>query len=398
MGEQDILGYGSSPDGGRRCDHLFHRPLYCLSLQVYLSGYSVFAIIPTDSQSGLPRSDADAVALSIPDSATPGSPAPPGAFRSDKRTGASASTGDGHARGAEFDFGDEDMELQAALQASLMGGTADELLVPEPGTSAAAAIPRLAPATPFGGGEAPRSRWTVPDDNDIDMDSDSDEVVNTPSRPQRTNTLPPETDVNTDPVAAGMARNAALLESMRRQQAIELNYATQFDEEDQERAAARARRQREEEEEEEMVRRAIEESRAMHGGSPDADATADREARGSQTSPPEVGTPTGVPQTTVPPQSRVYDDEDAELQAALRASMENVPPGYQMPESPPRIPAPPATAKAPPLARTESEASVKTAETYETESEAGTEGEAPAPQPQESVEEMRQKRLARFGA
>ena len=103
-------------------------------------------------------------------------------------------------------------------------------------------------------------------------------------------------------------------------------------------------------------------------------------------------------------QHRVYDDEDEELQAALRASLETVPEGFRMP-SPPPIPAPVRRAsqqstpqavtppvpahppsQPPPLER-------QASEDFETESEGTAE-----PEPEQlSMEEIRRRRLARFG-
>ena len=105
-------------------------------------------------------------------------------------------------------------------------------------------------------------------------------------------------------------------------------------------------------------------------------------------------------------QHRVYDDEDAELQAALRASLETVPAGFRVP-SPPPIPTPPAAAVSSSQEREreqrrsrEAEALVpppiqrQTSSDVETESEAESEGPQ-AVQP--SLEEIRRMRLARFG-
>ena len=88
------------------------------------------------------------------------------------------------------------------------------------------------------------------------------------------------------------------------------------------------------------------------------------------------------------------EDEDM-LQAALRASLETVPEGFRLPSTPPRAPPPALPAGAPPPPHAREELSVPEDE-FETESEAETSSVA-EPEPQLSMEEIRRKRLAKFG-
>ena len=99
---------------------------------------------------------------------------------------------------------------------------------------------------------------------------------------------------------------------------------------------------------------------------------------------------------------RVYDDDDAELQAALKASLETVPAGFQVPEFAPPAPAPPAAsvaegARARALPAVEADASSATDTEPETEPDSEIGSVPEARQEDVSVEEMRRRRLARFG-
>lgn len=137
----------------------------------------------------------------------------------------------------------------------------------------------------------------------------------------------PEIGPELDPVAASVARNRLIMERMRREQEIAFqNTIEDVDMEDV------TRRSRENQEEEEMFKRAIEESERL------ANEVDERQRKNRDHQPHTGGsTPTSPSQT--PPLMkghRVYDDEDEELQAALRASLQDVPPGYQPPPSPPR--------------------------------------------------------------
>ncbi|KAF7315642.1 Josephin domain-containing protein [Mycena indigotica] len=153
--------------------------------------------------------------------------------------------------------------------------------------------------------------------------------------------VPPTEEVSSelDPVAASMERNRRALEQMKAEQA----YAQQQLWSDSD---------RNEDDDDEHFRRAMEESQSVN-----------------------------VPQASVP-QHRVYDDDDAELQAALKASLEEVPTGWVMPEdlSPqPDLPT-----------NTNPEPVVESVEVEETVAQS-------PPVEEVSIDEMRRRRLARFG-
>ena len=140
-----------------------------------------------------------------------------------------------------------------------------------------------------------------------------------------------------------------------------------------------------------MFRRALAESEAMH-----------RQAQTQQAEDVEMheGPPVVPPHPSTYDAQRVYDDEDAELQAALRASLETAPEGFRMPDTPPRTarPLPPSTSLSvpapPPMQRQPSIASTQS----ESESSIATESDSePQPVEQLSMEEIRRRRLARFG-
>ena len=114
------------------------------------------------------------------------------------------------------------------------------------------------------------------------------------------------------------------MERMRREQ--EMAFRDTFDDVDMEEAS---RRDREAQEEEEMLKRAIEESEKL------AKEVEGRQQQSNQDQQPQAGSSSSPspPQvsSTLREQHRVYDDEDEELQAALRASLQDVPPGFQPP-------------------------------------------------------------------
>ncbi|RDX42061.1 hypothetical protein OH76DRAFT_146914 [Lentinus brumalis] len=342
--------------------------------QAQQEGYSIFAVIQRDIEAplALPRVEADHLIASIPEEAA-------GNFSS-TYPGAGGSSS---AHGIEG-FEDEDMELQAALQASLAGGDYGAYIPQRFGGSSAPALPQL-PSRTSSGVPIQRHHEVI----DVDEDDD-DEDLDFEMRAE------PETE-HEDPVEASMARQRAVMERMRRAQEYALqdtyeNEATQIE------ALARmrqARRGAEDEDEDEMLRRAIAESEAM------AQAQGSGSGRGSQEGDDAPGAapalaPAVAPNAPAWHAHRVYDDEDQELQAALRASLETVPPGFRVPSPPPVVaasrPSQPSTPPAqvlqpPPLQRQAS------SETIKTESE----GDAPEPEPELSPEEIRRRRLARFG-
>ena len=142
------------------------------------------------------------------------------------------------------------------------------------------------------------------------------------------NTIPavadPEIGSDLDPVAASVARNRLIMERMRREQ--EMAFQDTFEDVDMEGVS---RRRRETQEEEEMLKRAIEESEKL------AMEVGERQRQMDQDQQPDAGGSNSASTPRVSPSliegHRVYDDEDEELQAALRASLQDVPQGYQPP-------------------------------------------------------------------
>ncbi|KAH9935644.1 Josephin-domain-containing protein [Fomitopsis serialis] len=351
--------------------------------QAEADGYSVFAVVQQnpDAPLAVPLTSADHLAATIPEK--------PSSTTATSRGASSSHVLDG--------FEDEDMELQAALQASLMQQPY-EYPVPPAGPLPSASISAaptgaLGSMRDFGNTATPTVRTPPiaprppPQVVDLRDDDDDDEEYDPDYVPE------PDDDagaVNDDPVAASMARNRAFLARFQREQeaALRESYG------DEETEARAAQRRREQEEEEEMIRRAIAESEEMHRARA-RQGQEDVEMRGPEDEPPVVP----PHPSTMPIGHRVYDDEDAELQAALRASLEGVPEGFRMPDTPPTTarplqsattsaPAPPPIQREPSVASTQSESDASIA--TESDSE-------PPPQEQLSMEEIRRRRLARFG-
>ena len=376
---------------------------------IIVIGYSVFAIVQEDTTKplALPRSDADHIACFVTEDDRPSE-----AYRS----------GGGEPSGSTFKAtrdsdafrDDEDADLQAALRASIANNAYTE---PDSSTQMAASnavrTPRT-PRTPIQGARSvsslpPLRRPTLRDFEMIENDEDDDdESEYPPVIPPR-----PEPDVDLDPLAASRARSQAYMQQVMREQEAALRETR-----DAEAAAIEAGyrtrpRDRRQEQEEEELRRAIEASLASHppetsdSGSGGRDAPIEIDEEDVDEELEYLGSNSASRSERREPLAeiarggdRVYDDEDAELQAALRASLEDVPPGFTMPDTPQRAPAslpvslpfvdastktnvPPPTADEDARTETESEADTTTAEEEERE--------------QVSMEEMRMRRLARFG-
>ena len=334
-------------------------PFYTLPYSQHATGYSVFAVTQTDPTAhlALARTEADHVASTLPEpaSATPVTP---------------FSTSDAHDQSKPVEgFEDEDMELQAALQASLMGGSTGQH-VPPPTQLPLTLLPSY-------------GRHPIPSGSNSRASGDS--YVET-----------------TDPIAASLARNKVIMDRMRNEQ--EMAQRELYEEE-----VARLgrpgnpvqpslRNRTEQEDEDEMLMRAIAESRASarvegHGkveeeeeeDLDDMDLDTDYQPVGRVHQQGPLLQSNSYPDIATHGE-RVYDDDDAELQAALRASLENVPEGFTVPVHAKDV-------------STNEEADPEP-EQGDTVSEADTSmisSEHPGPSVVPSVDEIRKMRLARFG-
>lgn len=307
--------------------------------QAESDGYSIFTVtqIDPDAPSQIPHVDADDIAstFTLP-ATTSASPA----LQGDVETG----------------FENEDMELQAALQASLAGAGEHSSSWARPGSFPPAQSSLF--ASDIRGSRASSStRGVIPG-------------------------IPPNQDpygnADVDPVAASMERGRVLMERMRQEQ--EFGFRQQYEEE-----AARFGsrqppygRQADDVNEDEHLRRAI------------ADSLAERRARGelddddddSEDSDYVPSLPPRIPYSTRP-QDRVYDDDDANFQAALKASLESAPSEFTP------LPVEPLRARQAVVDETEND--------EQSEADTSTIASEPAPEEAVSVEEMRRRRLARFG-
>ena len=256
----------------------------------------------------------------------------------------------------------EDRELQAALQASLMPGPGPvsanhpffDAFQPhsDSGLESPLPLPVPPPLLPNSRSSANRSsatnaRRSARQPRNRRSGSGSGSNSGSGSRTQsrrgsnlasptfaQLNSIPvipePEMDPNLDPVAASVARNRLIMERMRREQ--EIAFRDTIEDVDMEDVVRRSRETREEEE---MFQRAIEESEKL------AKEAEERQGQKSQDNQPHAGgsssaSPTRIPSSLME-EHRTYDDEDEELQAALRASLQDAPPGYRPPPSPPAI-------------------------------------------------------------
>ncbi|KAA1473940.1 Josephin-domain-containing protein [Dentipellis sp. KUC8613] len=363
--------------------------------QAETEGYSVFAVTQSnpDAPLALPRTQADEVAATLPDPAG----------------GRSAQLSTSRTPRAPSGLEDEDLELQAALQASLSADpqAAWAQVQAQWGESSGSGA---STSTSGFRGSGSSSRADVPHNRGLSNPT-LPQVPFAPLGPSSSgNLLPPLADNPEDPVAAGVARNRALLERMQREQEAALRESY---EEEIARFGTGAGTSAgpvqagpsAEDDEDEQLRRAIAESEALargdqaHAGGRDDELLDDD---GMDLDAPHQGPVQthayAQPEHRWPaPGDRVYDDDDAELQAALRASLEDVPPEFRIPDTPP--PARPEPPSAPAPAAPSSALSAETESDRTSNAETETEGEAEA-EPQEeqvSVEEMRRRRLARFG-
>lgn len=347
-------------------------------------------MVPTDPDNPLPQTDADVIAVSLPS-------------RASSETQHSSSP---YSPRASVGFEDEDFELQAALQASL-GGAAVGIPMPQHH------------AGPVAGGT--RAISPAPGPN---IGFPASPTLSPPPPVPHPSTRPVSQPM-ANPVAASMARNQVVLERMRREQeaALREHYhdeVTRFGQNppgnmSRSRMGSRVR------EEDEEIRRAIAESEEMarEQGLDLGRAQAGGDEVGRRTR--SDNTQQAEPSRTEPIHGgRVYDDEDAELQAALQASLETAPPGIHT-STPPRVsdspmrrsPHPAAASRAAPRLGTGSSNDTNVHDVdgdgdddddldYDEEDTATSDTLSDSAEAQQqaenvSVEEMRRRRLARFG-
>ncbi|KAJ3838989.1 Josephin-domain-containing protein [Lentinula raphanica] len=300
-------------------------------------GYSVFVVRPSDPEAPLflPKTEADDVAATLldPSSASTDHPAP--------------ATEMLDYEGME----DVDMELQMALQASLGYAIPPSPADPPHMSRNVVPLPTVGSNPASGSGSGTR----------------------TPS--QQEPLLSPISPLVHDPgsVEASVAQSRRIYERMLEEQ----NQAQR--ELIAEGGGNLRRRQEEEEEEEEMLRRAIAESEALANLEGHEKSGEDDDQNDMDFDHAHISQSSGAGH-------RVYDDEDAELQAALRASLE----GYNpLPENI----STPTTANVSHIASTSesSESNVDDDESIASEDTAPAPSEAPI-----SMEEMRRRRLAHF--
>ncbi|KAG9316637.1 Josephin-domain-containing protein [Chiua virens] len=333
-------------------------------------GYSIFAVVPIDPSNShpLPHTDADDLASTLPEPTST-----PSAFSSGSRIPTSSESG----------FEDEDMELQAALQASLAGaergggtsgGFSRQENYPSPVIPSSRTFPGFPPQlVPSVRENTGRTQPSIPPNQD------------------------PYGNADVDPVTASMERNRVIMERFRREQEAALREQYEGEIVQFGQPQGRPSRQRQgAEDEDELFRRAMEESLAEHRSRTTDDMETDSDDEYFE-----------APQArqSTDPVNRVYDDDDAELQAALKASLESMPSGFTLP--PPSASAPPQRLiNSPPRVPLETGRSQTTEESgAETETETETETDAEGagggtPQVARedvSLEEMRRRRLARFG-
>ncbi|KAG8708883.1 hypothetical protein FRC09_000980 [Ceratobasidium sp. 395] len=434
--------------------------------QAEREGYSVFVVRPADASNpehGLPDTEADLLAETLNDSVQD-APRPPQGFSLAGSTGTGGRpgiSGGGGMGGSGSSFGgtagternaagiaqrserssvpgleDEDVELQRALQASLAAAASGGGVVydfPDESGSSGAVPGGYGSTTGFGssagyggsagfgssgaglglgyGGDRPPSRRTPP--------GAFPASALAPASDPPTPTNEPSSSSDADPVAASAARARARLEQVQREQAAAMHgfgFGAGMDEAVDEEGARRRREaadrvRRAREEEEDQIRLAMAESLRTHSagveeGNPEYFVTPP-----STTQPSLPGSfPTGG--------DRHYDDEDAELQAALKASLEEAtsssPGPLPRPAAPASVPervvpvdrAPVPVGRAPvpgapvPASSAHVEDNEDEDEDEDEEEEEEEEEKTPAPALKAEVadaEEMRRRRLARFG-
>ena len=335
-------------------------------LSIYYTGYSTFVVVPTDPDHPLPQNEADVIATTLPRPTSSGpqylstihTPQPPAGLE------------------------DEDLQLQAALQASL-GETGDVSWERAGSSVTGSGVDAMTPSTSMG--FPPSSLLASPP------------PISPPPPIPLPSTRPAGQPMG-NPVAASMARNQALLERMRQEQeaALREHYHDEVTglEGDRAHVPPPFGARNPVEDEDEQLRRAIAESAelAREQGLTQTDNNGSAGIRAADSDAGE--------RTHGRLHDRVYDDEDAQLQAALQASLGEGPLGFFSPESSTES-SPFTTAS---VASASSRLSTGTYEDEDGEGDTATEETgsdiAERPQPPAvdlSIEEMRRRRLERFG-
>ena len=278
----------------------------------------------------------------------------------------------------------EDLELQAVLRASLTSNNQRPPVPPGP--------PPPGPA---------RSHVPLPSESGSRSASGTDTPTHsTRYHPYGAPGDPPQPSSSVDKVAASMARNRATMERMLREQ--EMAQREVYEDEIARFQASENPEEEDEDEDNEMddVENAIAESRASartegHGQPNDVeDEILTATARGWSG---RYRLPGSMPSDRLLPFARVYDDDDEALQHALQASLETVPPGFVLPQL--AQPNPPQAL----LDNNNTRPVLVNQDEQDTSSYSETDASiVSAPSPSEtseevSVEELRRKRLARFG-
>lgn len=210
--------------------------------------------------------------------------------------------------------------------------------------------------------------------------------------------------VDPDPVAASTERNRVLLRRVREQQELaqrELWSTNGLDPEQQE--VQRQVRLRQEEEEAEQLRKAIAESEDMARQWDERQKSSSRPAKipGFPSASRNDDTSMPVAEDTLS-DYRQYNDEDAELQAALRASLENVPSGRHQQPLQSKLPmaqrTPVTSSQRTPKDMNVDEDEIEIRHSELSDSSGNMGSSTVEPSTHLSLDEIRQARLARFGS
>ena len=316
----------------------------------FFLGYSVFAVTRGDPDSplALPRTEADMIASTLSEPTSISATNTERSFRPKFEEIRPRESSSDHTEQLEG-FEDEDYQLQVALQASLMDDNLDQ-----PSFSPryiSTLQPTINPSSQSRSGS-------------IGLGSD------TPRSTQHIGgSMPFSGHADVDPVVASAERNRVLLQQMKEEQEHAqrevLFGADLTPEEHTAFQARREQRQREEQEEEEAMQRAIEESKALAQRS-QLEVNEDIEI--------DDGNHDMNAGSSHADGNKVYDDDDSELQAALKASLE---PSNHLPTRP---------KSSLDVEDTESVVSDRTSAAEESTADAV------------SLDEIRRRRLARFGA